>query len=155
MFISNIVSRYIWSLLNWYKSMKMKNYKRFWSIQTIWISMISFVKHVLSKYHILVMKMTSDAPIITSAKSNNLCLLIDVKTLLGFECDYVILESNPFFYQICQIMWHCLMWFHNNCQNFEGEVYWMYCDNHFCFQGDVFINFHSLIDFAHENITFY
>jgi hypothetical protein len=31
----------------------------------------------------------------------------------------------------------------------------MYCDNHFCFQGDVFINFHSLIDFAHENITFH
>jgi hypothetical protein len=27
----------------------------------------------------------------------------------------------------------------------------MYCDNHFCFQGDVFINFHSLIDFSHEN----
>jgi hypothetical protein len=42
------------------------------------------------------MKMTLDAPIIASAKSN-LCLLINVKTLLGFEYDYVILESNPFF----------------------------------------------------------
>lgn len=57
--------------------------------------MISLVKHVLSKYHILFMKMTLDALVIFFAKSN-LCLLIDVETLLGFECDYVTLESNPF-----------------------------------------------------------
>jgi len=49
------------------------------------------------------MKMTLDAPMMASAKSK-LCLLIDVEKLLGFECDYVIFEYNPFFYQICQTM---------------------------------------------------
>jgi hypothetical protein len=29
----------------------------------------------------------------------------------------------------------------------------MYCDNQFYFQGDVFQNFHALINFAHENIS--
>ncbi len=77
---------------------EMKDYKRLWNIQTRWISMISFVKHVLSKYHIFFMKMTLNAPIIVFTKpaKSNLCLLISVETLLGFECDYVILESNPF-----------------------------------------------------------
>lgn len=65
--------------------------------------MLSLVKHLLSKFHILFMKMTLDAPIMASAKSK-LCLLIDVEKLLGFECDYVIFEYNPFFYQICQTM---------------------------------------------------
>jgi len=31
----------------------------------------------------------------------------------------------------------------------------MYCDNHFCFQGDEYINFHSLINFVHGHTTFH
>ncbi len=31
----------------------------------------------------------------------------------------------------------------------------MYCDNHSCFQDYVFGNFHALINFAHENNTFW
>jgi hypothetical protein len=29
----------------------------------------------------------------------------------------------------------------------------MYCDSQFYFQGDVFGNFHALINFAHESIS--
>jgi len=36
----------------------------------------------------------------------------------------------------------------------EGDIYWMYCDNHSCFQDDVFGNSHALINFAHENNKF-
>jgi len=35
----------------------------------------------------------------------------------------------------------------------EGDVYKMYCDNQFYFQGDIFRNFHALINFAHESIS--
>jgi hypothetical protein len=43
--------------------------------------MFSFVKCLLFKYHILLMKMPLDAPSITSTKSN-LCLFNVIKTLL-------------------------------------------------------------------------
>jgi hypothetical protein len=50
--------------------METKGNKILQNIQTRQISMPSFIKHVLSKYHILLMKMTLDAPTITFAKSN-------------------------------------------------------------------------------------
>jgi len=36
----------------------------------------------------------------------------------------------------------------------ERGVYQMYSDIHFSFQGDVFMNFQTLIDCVHENIFF-
>jgi hypothetical protein len=36
----------------------------------------------------------------------------------------------------------------------EGDVYRMYCDICSFFQGDVFMDFQAVIDYAHENIIF-
>jgi hypothetical protein len=55
-----------------------------WNIKIMWISMINFVKCILSVYCILLMKMALDAPTIPSAKST-LSMLIDVKALLGLN----------------------------------------------------------------------
>jgi hypothetical protein len=53
--------------------------------------MINHGKRVLSKYCTLLMKMPLDAPTIASTKSN-LCLLIDVKMLLGLNAIMPLLE---------------------------------------------------------------
>jgi len=53
--------------------------------------MISLVKHVLFEYCTLLMRITLDAPTITSTKSN-LCLLTDVKTLLRLNAIMPLLE---------------------------------------------------------------
>jgi hypothetical protein len=50
--------------------METTSYKIMRNIKTNWISMINPIKHILSKYRILLMKMTLDAPIIPSTKSN-------------------------------------------------------------------------------------
>jgi hypothetical protein len=63
-----------------------------WNIKTRWISMINPIKDVLSKYHILIMKMAMDAPTIPSTKSN-LSLLIYVETLLGLNAMMSMLEA--------------------------------------------------------------
>jgi len=36
---------------------------------------------------------------------------------------------------------------------YEGDVYCMFCDSQFSFEGDVFINFKALINIAHDNIN--
>jgi len=54
--------------------------------------MISFFKHVLSKYRTIFMKMALDAPIIPFAKSN-LSLLINVESLLGLKVMMLMLEA--------------------------------------------------------------
>jgi hypothetical protein len=46
--------------------------------------MINYVKHVLSEYHIFLMKMALDAPTIALTQLN-LCLLTNVETLLGLN----------------------------------------------------------------------
>jgi len=61
------------------------------NIKTRWISMLSFVKHVLSKYCILFMKMALNVTIGISAKSN-LCLLTDVEMLLALNVVMPLLE---------------------------------------------------------------
>jgi hypothetical protein len=53
--------------------------------------MISLVKHVLSEYCTLLMKITLNAPTIASTKSN-LCLLTDVKMLLRLNAIMPLLE---------------------------------------------------------------
>ncbi len=66
------------------KIMETKGNKILWNIKTRWISMISLVKCVLSKYRTLFMKMALDAPIIPFAKSN-LFLMNGVESLLGLN----------------------------------------------------------------------
>lgn len=57
--------------------------------------MISLVKHVLFGYHTLLIKMALDAPILAFAKYN-LCLLSNVKTLLGLNTIMPLLVGSPF-----------------------------------------------------------
>ncbi len=70
--------------------------KILWNIKTRWIFTISPIKHVLSKYHTLIMKMALDAPPIPSTKSN-LSSLIDVETLLGSNAMMSTLHNEGMF----------------------------------------------------------
>jgi hypothetical protein len=51
------------------KIMEIKG-KILWNIKTRWIFMINPIKHVLSKYRTLIMKMALDVPTIPFTKSN-------------------------------------------------------------------------------------
>jgi hypothetical protein len=67
--------------------------------------MINLVKHVLFEYFTLFMKITLDAPTITSTKSN-LRLLINVKMLLRLNAIMPLLEvvhSLLKFSQLCDV----------------------------------------------------
>jgi len=68
----------------WARIMEIKGNKILWNIKITWISMINFIKCVVSMYCTLLMKMALDAPTIPCAKSN-LSLLINVETLLGLN----------------------------------------------------------------------
>ncbi len=61
----------------------------------LWISMISLVKCALFKYHILLMKMALDAPIVPFVNSN-LSLLTNVETLLGLNAMMPMLKVVHF-----------------------------------------------------------
>jgi hypothetical protein len=78
------------------KNMDTKSNNILWNIKTMQISMINHVKHVLFKYHPLLVKMALDAPTIASPTSN-LCFLVYV----GIECHYGTRGGNSFFDQIC------------------------------------------------------
>ncbi len=53
--------------------------------------MVHFIKHVLFKNHIFLMKMALDAPTIATTKFS-LCLFIDVELLLGSNDIMPLLE---------------------------------------------------------------
>ncbi len=59
--------------------------------------------------------------------------------------------GNAFFDQICTIAWHVLCDF---IATIKICKYHLYCDIHFSFQGDVFMNFQALINCAYESINF-
>ncbi len=100
--------------------------------------MKSHVKHVLFEYHILLMKMTLDAPTIASTKSN-LCLLIDVEVLLGLNVIMQLLHALHSLIKLAQL--HVVFGnFITMVKICEGDIYWMYRDIHSSFQGDVFMN---------------
>ncbi len=85
--------------------MEIKGNKILGNIKTRWISMISLVKCVLFEYYILLMRITLNAPIITSTKSN-LCLLINVQMLLRLNAIMPLLEvvhSLIKFSQLCDV----------------------------------------------------
>jgi len=136
------------------KIMETKGNKILWNIKTRWISMISLVKRVLSKYRILFMKMALDAPIIPFAKSS-LSLLIDVEFLLGLNVMMLMLEvvyslikfaklRDVFVYDFIVIMKIC-----------EWDVCCIFCDKQSSFEGNVFNNFTILINTTNENINFH
>jgi hypothetical protein len=64
--------------------METKGNKILCNIKIRWILITSFVKSMLSKYYIFLVKMALDAPIIPFAKSN-FVLFIHMKTLLGLH----------------------------------------------------------------------
>jgi len=114
--------------------------------------MISPVKCVLFEYHTSFMKMALNAPTIVFTKSN-LCLLTNVKTLLGLNVIMPLLEaihSLIKFSQLCDVFVCVFIVVMKIC---EGDVNQMYYDNEYDFQGDVFGNFHALINSIHESIS--
>ncbi len=64
--------------------------------------MTNFIKHVLCEYCTFLTNMALDAPTITFAKSN-LCLLVNVKTLLGLNAIIPLLEVIHSLIKISQL----------------------------------------------------
>jgi hypothetical protein len=133
--------------------MDIKGNKILCNIKIWWIFITSFVKFVLSKYYVLLVKMALDAPIIPFAKFD-FVLLIHMETLLGLNTvmpplkvvHSLISNTNEgvFVRDFITIIKIC-----------EADVYHMYCDNQTYFEGDAFIDFTNLIYFIHENISFH
>jgi hypothetical protein len=98
------------------------------------------------------MKMALDATTITFAKSN-LCLLTNVEMLLGLNVIMALLEAMHSLIKFAQLRDVFVCDFIAIVKICEGDVYWIYCDIHSSFQGDVFMDFQALIDFAHESIN--
>jgi len=114
--------------------------------------MFSPILHVLSKYHTFFMKMPLDVATITSTKSN-LCLLTNVEMLLRLNVVLPLLEAMHSLIKFAQLWDMFVCDFIAIVKIFEGDVYWMYCDIHSFFQGDVFMDFQALIDYVHESIN--
>jgi hypothetical protein len=73
-----------------------------------WINMLNLLKHVMSKYKSLIMKMHLDSSK-TKAAQNNLVLLGDLELILGLPCSLLMFGSHVDFYQICTTLGcvHC------------------------------------------------
>ncbi len=136
------------------KIMETKGNKILWSIKTRWISMISFVKHVLSKYRTLFMKMALDAPIIPFAKSN-LSLLIDVESMLGLNVMMSMLKAIHSLIKFAKLKDVFVYDFITIVMIREGDVCCMFYDKQSSFEGNVFNNFTILINIIHENSNFH
>ncbi len=115
--------------------------------------MISPIKHVLFEYCILLMKMALGAPAIASTNSN-LCLMTNVKMLLGLNAIMPLLEEMHALIKISQLHDVFVCDFIAIVKICEKDVYMMYYDNHYYFQGDAFGNFHAFINNAHESMSF-
>ncbi len=115
--------------------------------------MINSIKHVLFKYCTLLMKMALGAPTIAFAKSN-LCLMTNVKMLLGLNAIMPLLEEVHSLIKISQLHDVLICDFIPTMKICERDVYMMYYDNHYYFQGDVFGNFHTFVNNVHESISF-
>ncbi len=131
--------------------MEMKG-KFLWNIKTKWISTISPIKHVLSKYYTLIMKMALDALTIPSTKSD-LFLLIDVETLLGLNAMTLTLKVIHLLIKFAQWRDVFVYDFIVGVKICERDVYHMFYDMWSFFESNVFNNFIALINIAHENIN--
>ncbi len=109
---------------------------------------------MLFEYHIIFMKMILDAPKIDFAKSN-LCLLTNVETFMGLDVIMPLLKIVHFLIKFAQLHDMFMCDFIAIVQICEGDVYWMYCDIHSFLKKNMFIIFHTLINYAHESINFH
>ncbi len=115
--------------------------------------MIYPIKHVLFENCTFFMKMTLGAPTIASAKSN-FCLMTSVKMLLGLKAIMPLLEEVHSLIKFSQLHDVFICDFIATMKICEMDVYMMYYDNHYYFQGDVFGNFHAFINNVHESMKF-
>jgi len=120
----------------------------------LWIYIISLVKCALFKYHILFMKMALNAPIIPFVNSN-LSLLTNVDTLLGLNAMMLMLKEVHFLIKFAQLKYVFVCDFIVIVKICERDVYHMFCDRQSFFEGNVFNDFTTLRNIAHENISFY
>ncbi len=79
--------------------METKGNNILWNTKTKWISMVRPIKHVLSEYCTFLMKTIMDAPTIALVQFN-LCLLTDVKRLLGLNAIMPLLEAIHFLIEL-------------------------------------------------------
>jgi hypothetical protein len=114
--------------------------------------MVNPIKHVLSQYHILLMKKTWDAPTIPFVKSI-LSLLTYVETLLGFHVMLPILEAVHCLNKFAQLRDGFVCDFITLLKICEGDVYCMFHDKQSSFEGNVFKNSTALINITLENIS--
>ncbi len=105
--------------------------------------MICPIKCVLFENCTFFMKMTLGAPTITSAKFN-LCLMTNVKMLLGLNVIMPLLEEVHSLIKFSQLYDMFVCDFIAIMKICEMDVYMMYYDNHYYFQGDVFGKFMPL-----------
>jgi hypothetical protein len=73
--------------------------------------------------------------------------------LLGLNVVMPLLEVIHFLIKFAQLRDVFVCDFIAVVKIYEGDVYHMYCDIHSFFQGDVIMNFQSLIDCAHASIN--
>ncbi len=123
------------------------------NIKTSWISMINLVKWVLSKYHTLFMKMALDAATIPSIQPFSLSLFTDVETLLGLNAMMPLLKAVHSLIKFAQLKDVFVYDFIIIVKICERDVYRMFYDSQFSFEGDVFINFKAFINTTHDNIN--
>jgi hypothetical protein len=99
--------------------------------------MISTIKRVLSEYPTITMKITLDTPTIAFVQSN-LCLLTNVKMLLGLNAIMPLLEAIHFLIKFAQLCDMFVCDFITTVKICEKVVYHMYYDSQCCFQCDVY-----------------
>jgi hypothetical protein len=73
-----------------------------------------------------------------------------VDTLMGLNDIMPLLEVVHSLIKFVEL---CMCDFIATIKICERDLYWMYCDIHSSFQGDVIKNFQALINCAHENIN--
>jgi hypothetical protein len=110
--------------------METKSNKILWNIKIKWISMISLVKCVLSKYHTLLIKMALDAPTTPSIKSN-LFLLIDVETMFNLIVMMPMLKAVHSLIKFTQLKDVFFYNFITTIKIGERDVYRMFYDRLF------------------------
>jgi len=90
----------------------------------------------------------------TFAKSN-LCLMTNVKMLLGLNAIMPLLEEVHSLIKSSQLHDMFVCDFIAIVKICEIDVYMMYYDNHYYFQGDMFENFHAFINNVHKRMSFW
>ncbi len=86
---------------------------------------------------------------------NLISVMTNVKILLGFNAIMPLLEEVHSLIKFSQLHYVLVCDFIAIVKIWERDVYMTYYDNHYYFQGDVFGNFHAIINNTHESISFW